>query len=269
MFTQILAPFFQPDHVLVLALGLLLETLILLVTLMPQCLRLDALEALGIGGRLASLTKKQQAIEVAAANRLAEIAARVQALEALEAKLVPRLQRMEELSYFDPLTGLRAGSLFRAELAALAQRFQPVVVLYLDLDNFRLANSQGHEFGDVQLQLAAAALRAAFPRGSDRIYRLYKGGDEFAVIADATQADGMRLGRRALQELAARKLSATIGCASSEHHDWRELEAAADLACQLQKQVAKGQCREAAAVPLEWSARKGRRAAATGAEVAS
>lgn len=84
----------------------------------------------------------------------------------------------------DPLTGLgnRALLLDRLEhrLARADRGGQPVTVLFLDLDRFKLVNdSLGHRVGDELLVAVSARLRKCV-RKDDLCARL--GGDEFAVL---------------------------------------------------------------------------------------
>jgi diguanylate cyclase (GGDEF)-like protein/PAS domain S-box-containing protein len=84
----------------------------------------------------------------------------------------------------DPLTGLPNRALFldRLEqaLAARPRHGGMVVVVYIDLDNFKLINdSLGHAAGDDLLKMVAARLRAAV-RAEDTAARL--GGDEFTLL---------------------------------------------------------------------------------------
>jgi diguanylate cyclase (GGDEF)-like protein/PAS domain S-box-containing protein len=104
----------------------------------------------------------------------------------------------------DPLTGLlnrrRLLELLREELGrrVLAPTDRPVL-LFLDLDDFKLVNdSLGHEAGDRLLLEVAGRLQAAV-RGGDVVSRF--GGDEFAVlcrnVADETAA--VEVARRLLE----------------------------------------------------------------------
>ena len=93
-------------------------------------------------------------------------------------------ERVTRLAQFDMLTGLPNRHLFQDRLAqgmALAKRHgQPMAVLFIDLDRFKLVNdTQGHGAGDKLLKEAAQRLRGCI-RESDTVGRL--GGDEFAAI---------------------------------------------------------------------------------------
>lgn len=87
----------------------------------------------------------------------------------------------------DSLTGLlnRAQLFRRLESAyARATNDNPVAVLFVDVDHFKLVNdSLGHEAGDAVLIEVAARLRSC-TRPQDAVARL--GGDEFVVVLEGT-----------------------------------------------------------------------------------
>ncbi len=87
----------------------------------------------------------------------------------------------------DPLTGLlNRPQLFRRLESAYARATNdnPVAVLFVDVDHFKLVNdSLGHEAGDAVLIEVAARLRAC-TRPEDAVARL--GGDEFVVVLEGT-----------------------------------------------------------------------------------
>ncbi|MEO8291876.1 MAG: EAL domain-containing protein [Actinomycetota bacterium] len=93
-------------------------------------------------------------------------------------------EQVEFLAYHDKLTGLPNRAMFDelAELAIARARRQDagVVVLHLDLDNFKLVNdSLGHEAGDALILELAERLKDA-TREIDLIAR--PGGDEFFLL---------------------------------------------------------------------------------------
>ncbi len=93
-------------------------------------------------------------------------------------------RRIEHLAYHDVLTGLPNRALFSDRLGqALAQARRDgslVVVLYVDLDNFKTINDTlGHPIGDRLLQVVAARLGDGLREG-DTVCR--HGGDEFLVL---------------------------------------------------------------------------------------
>ena len=95
-------------------------------------------------------------------------------------------QRLTELAQFDQLTGLANRSLFRDYLMRTITRadrnHQPVAILFLDLDRFKIINdTHGHDVGDQLLVSVAERLRDCV-RSSDLVARL--GGDEFTVVVE-------------------------------------------------------------------------------------
>ena len=107
---------------------------------------------------------------------------------------ITRLKRSEEkleyLTYHDPLTGLPNRVLFMAHLQHilehLEQHKQPrLAILWVDIDRFKHINSTlGHVLGDILLKEAAQRLHKALD-GCQRPYTLARpGDDEFAVILE-------------------------------------------------------------------------------------
>src|SRR5882672_3600461 len=96
-------------------------------------------------------------------------------------------ERLERLAQFDSLTGLPNRHLFHDRLlktVAHARRSgQPMAVLFIDLDRFKLVNdTQGHSAGDRLLKEAAERLSQCV-RSGDTVGRF--GGDEFgAIVSD-------------------------------------------------------------------------------------
>jgi diguanylate cyclase (GGDEF)-like protein/PAS domain S-box-containing protein len=87
-------------------------------------------------------------------------------------------------AYHDLLTGLPNRALFRDHLALMLAQGkrspQPLAVLSLDLDRFKVINdSLGHSIGDELLLVVGTRLRQCLREG-DTLARL--GGDEFAVL---------------------------------------------------------------------------------------
>ncbi|OGO51247.1 MAG: hypothetical protein A2Z32_09130 [Chloroflexi bacterium RBG_16_69_14] len=91
----------------------------------------------------------------------------------------------------DNLTGLGNHRAFQEEMerqwVTAVRHGQPLALAIVDLDDFkRINDSRGHAVGDRVLRQAAATM-ASFLRGSDRAFRI--GGDEFAIIMQATDAE--------------------------------------------------------------------------------
>lgn len=112
---------------------------------------------------------------------------------------------LEQLARQDPLTGLGNRRLFEERLAYELPRHQEagreLVLLVMDLNGFKRVNDEfGHGAGDLVLQEAATALRAAVHE-QDTVAR--QGGDEFCVLApEAGGADAEELVRRIRAALA-------------------------------------------------------------------
>lgn len=101
-------------------------------------------------------------------------------------------QKMENLAWFDSLTGLANRRLFtdRLNVSILnAQRHKKTTALFiLDLDQFkRINDTLGHQSGDELLLIVAERLKACV-REQDTVARL--GGDEFTILLnDITDLD--------------------------------------------------------------------------------
>jgi diguanylate cyclase (GGDEF)-like protein/PAS domain S-box-containing protein len=96
-------------------------------------------------------------------------------------------QEIEELAFFDPLTGLPNRRLLldrlRHAVAACKRNRQTGALLFIDLDNFKSLNDTlGHDQGDVLLKQVALRLRASVPRECDTVAR--HGGDEFVIVLE-------------------------------------------------------------------------------------
>jgi len=102
-------------------------------------------------------------------------------------------QKIQQLAFFDPLTGLPNRTLLIDRLgqvmAQAVRSGQMAAVLFLDIDRFKAVNdSFGHASGDQMLKVVAERLMACI-RKSDTVARV--GGDEFVVILTSvdTQQD--------------------------------------------------------------------------------
>jgi len=91
---------------------------------------------------------------------------------------------IEQLAYFDPLTGLANRTLLKDRMKKAHQNAlrhkQKLAVLFLDLDHFKLINDTlGHNVGDELLVYISKILREQI-RESDTLSRI--GGDEFVIL---------------------------------------------------------------------------------------
>jgi diguanylate cyclase (GGDEF)-like protein len=114
-------------------------------------------------------------------------------------RLLERLQQanglLEAQAMTDQLTGLANRRSFDAALAAEVQRAvrasQPLSLLLLDIDRFKLVNDKvGHQAGDGCLAAVATALGDTVRDATDTVARY--GGEEFAVILPFTDAGHAR-----------------------------------------------------------------------------
>jgi diguanylate cyclase (GGDEF)-like protein/PAS domain S-box-containing protein len=163
-------------------------------------------------------------------------------------------QELKHQAFHDALTGLANRALFHDRvqhaLARHARFRQPIAVLFLDLDDFKVVNdSLGHAAGDELLRAVADRLQGCL-RAGDTAARL--GGDEFAVliegVPDPKEAAG--LAERIISSLAAPFplegkeifVHASIGYAVSdeETQNAEELLRAADVAMYAAKADGKG-----------------------------
>jgi diguanylate cyclase (GGDEF)-like protein len=119
------------------------------------------------------------------------------------AELRERERQLEQMAYFDFLTGLPNRRAFLDQfnrLSALAQRERDTFALLLiDLDQFKQINdSLGHDAGDALLVESARRFQSAV-RESDYLFRL--GGDEFCILLiDAGDAASVEVCCRKLTE---------------------------------------------------------------------
>jgi diguanylate cyclase (GGDEF)-like protein len=112
-------------------------------------------------------------------------------------------KRLVALAMTDSLTSLHNRRRLDEDLVVCTtKQHQPVGVLMVDVDNFKLVNDlQGHAAGDRVLQCVGAVL-ARNVRPSDLAYRY--GGEEFCVLLpEASETDAFRVAERIRQATAA------------------------------------------------------------------
>lgn len=102
---------------------------------------------------------------------------------------------------------------FPLAVASATRYEEPLALVLLDIDDFRLTNDQdGHLHADTTLKKVAGVLREARP--SDRPYRI--GGDEFALLLARTDPEGAQvLARRLSRDLADAGIEVSVGVSAA------------------------------------------------------
>lgn len=168
-------------------------------------------DAQALTERLAALNRD---LERRVAERTQEVVATNEALlrsnGELEREIAERKaaqEKVQQMAYFDPLTGLANRALLHDRLnQALAARRRDarlLAVMFIDLDRFKPINdSFGHHVGDALLKAVAERL-SGFVRESDTVSRL--GGDEFIVVLPeiGSRDDALYVARKVVDGLAA------------------------------------------------------------------
>jgi diguanylate cyclase (GGDEF)-like protein len=116
--------------------------------------------------------------------------------EALVDLLTENAQELALRANTDGLTGLanrlRFDQILESEWARLRQSGDPLSVILLDVDHFKLFNdTYGHIAGDMCLKRIAQVLKEACRSASDLVARY--GGEEFIVLLPETHADGAQV----------------------------------------------------------------------------
>ncbi|MCB5272691.1 putative signaling protein [Arthrobacter sp. SO5] len=137
-------------------------------------------------GRTVELNSRPQQVADAIVGRIwnfrdvtSRHRAQDQARRAME-ELAEQADKLKELAFRDPLTGLANRMLFSERAAEALLTPEPVHVLLLDLDDFKEVNDiLGHHAGDEMLvEISRRLLQCVGPHGT--VARL--GGDEFVVL---------------------------------------------------------------------------------------
>ncbi|SDI22314.1 ligand-binding sensor domain-containing diguanylate cyclase [Paraburkholderia phenazinium] len=209
------------------------------------------------------LRGRAAALETLIAQRTQELQQRSDELVRRTAELQASEQRLEQLAYFDGLTGLANRRHFNDDLQHLveqARRGTDFALVLVDLDRFKPINdAYGHDAGDAVLKAVGSRLRLT-TREVDLVSRL--GGDEFAVLLsqpgdrEAVAAVCERIIAMFAQPIPYRSLSlevrASIGVAQcpQDARDATALYKAADVALYAAKEAGRGAWRWAGA-PFE------------------
>ena len=127
-------------------------------------------------------------------------------------------ERIRVLSLTDPLTGIgnrrRLDVVMEHSLGA-ARRGEPLTVVLLDLDGFKIVNDrEGHLRGDQILRTVARTLQEQL-RGSDIVVRF--GGDEFLMLLQGS-ADGAEVLLHRVRAQLAGVISFSVGVAEFDDH---------------------------------------------------
>ena len=159
-------------------------------------------------------------------------------------ELESEIKRLQNLVYFDELTGLhnrrgfleaaqvifKAVSYGRTELERRVNFNIPFSVVFLDIDNFKSINdTHGHDVGDTVLKKVSESLKK-YQRSSDVYGRL--GGEEFVFALIGAEVDAAKAVAEKLRkeienielEVDGKKLDITVSLGVITYTDEKSLE---------------------------------------------
>jgi diguanylate cyclase (GGDEF)-like protein len=132
------------------------------------------------------------------------------------------VDQLRDLAERDFLTGILNTRVFDEALQRRCAAGRPFALLLGDMDNLKSVNdTHGHSAGNTELRRLADALAKLLAPG-DELARV--GGDEFAVLTDATAAQAPELCRRLRDRLASQDIHMTFGWAALAHDGIAPLE---------------------------------------------
>ncbi|MEO7127032.1 MAG: EAL domain-containing protein [Nakamurella sp.] len=154
-------------------------------------------------------------------DRVAAIAGDVTSLKGIQRELAASLERLREIAYRDPLTGVGSRALLIGQLDALDADSTDITVLLTDVDEFQYFNQTfGHSTAD-EVLCALAGVLSELIDSDDLLVRT--GGDEFAILsvskgpergAELARLIEARLARPIHVDTQSHALSAGIGVAT-------------------------------------------------------
>jgi diguanylate cyclase (GGDEF)-like protein len=170
------------------------------------------------GLRSRTLGRRAALLETRIAAQTRELRRAVDDLQLAHDELEVANERLEELSRKDALTNVanrrHLQEVLEEEWTRARRTRQPIALILLDLDHFKLLNdTRGHREGDRCLQAVARFLAGAVHRPGDLVARY--GGEEIAVLLPDTDLDGvLELAehlRQGIEELALPHPAAPLG----------------------------------------------------------